>query len=237
MGLTGETRTQLSCVGISTLTNSLLRRGLRNQFLPGIVPVNASAGNMVGPAYTLRLIPAREDIDTLAGLARPDNATLIAVEQCPANAVLIVSAGGETRAATAGDLLAGRLKARGCAGIVTDGGFRDVEGIRGLGFAAYQQRTASAASPGALHAADTQVPIGCAGVAVYPGDIVVGDAEGVVIIPESIAAEVAQEACEAAAYDEFAALKIGEGHPLAGIFPATDRSREAFAAWKSQRTA
>lgn len=231
--LAPHTRSLLENVGISTLTNGLLRRGLRNRFLPGIASVTTGLPNMVGPAYTVRMIPAREDVDTLAALARTDNAMFRAVEECPAGAVLVVDSGGETRAATAGDLLLGRLKVRGCAGVVTDGGFRDVVAVRDLCFPAYQLRTASAASPAALHAADTQVPVGCAGVAVYPGDIVVGDGDGVVIIPHELVEEIAQEAAEATAYDAFASRKIAEGYPLMGIFPATEQSRAEFAAWRT----
>ena len=183
----------LRVVNVATLTNCLLARGLRNIFLHGIAPVGPIAGNMVGEAFTMRFIPAREDVDTMAAYASSEHVQRRAVEECPAGAVLVIDARGDARAASAGDLLIARLKARGAAGIVTDGGYRDIPGVLRTGFPAYQKQTASPASPIVHHAADLNLPIGCAGVAVYPGDIVVGDSEGVVVFPAKYAEEVAAE--------------------------------------------
>lgn len=224
---------RLKHVAVSTITNSLLKRGLRNQFLPGIAPVKAGLPNMVGPAYTLRFIPAREDIDTLALLGRGDSVQRRAIEECPAIAVLVIDSCGIDRAASAGDLMIRRLSVRGCAGIVTDGGFRDTAGIAAVGLPAYQRQTACAASPVALHPVDLDVPICCAGVAVYPGDIVVGDGEGVVIIPADIAEVIAREATEATEYEKFAERQISAGRSLFDVFPATDQSRAEFRLWQS----
>ena len=186
-----ETRTVLLKVGVAVLTNGLLKRGLRNQFLHGITPVARNMPPMAGPAFTLRFIPAREDIDTLATLARPDNPQRRALEACPPGGVLVIDTGNNTRSASAGDLMIGRLKARGCAGIVTDGGFRDIPGVVKVGLPAYQRRTSPPATPIGLHSVDFNVPIGCAGVAVYPADVVVGDSDGVLILPASLADELA----------------------------------------------
>lgn len=221
--------TLLAGASVAALTNALFRRGLRNQYLPGIGPVAAGLPNMVGPAFTLRFIPAREDIDTLAAFAAADNLQRRAFEECPAGAVLVIDAGSERRAACAGDLLVSRLQVRGCAGVVTDGGFRDVAGIRALGFPAYQAQAVAGASPIALHPADLERPIRCAGVAIYPGDILVGDSEGVIAIPPHMAEEVAREASEAAAYQRFAEGEIARGASLFDIFPPTPAALEAFA--------
>jgi regulator of RNase E activity RraA len=234
-GLKPETRALLKTVGVSTLTNGLLKRGLRNQFLHGVAPVVPGLGAMIGPAFTLRFIPAREDIDNLGTFGRPDNVQRRALEDCPSGAVLVIDAGNVGRSASAGDLMIGRLKARGCSGIVTDGGYRDLQGVIKVGLPAYQRQTASSATPVGLHSADMEVPIGCAGVPVYPGDIVVGDAEGVVILPAGIADELAQEAAETTAYDEFAEEKIAEGRSILDIFPATEETRREYDAWRKAR--
>jgi regulator of RNase E activity RraA len=234
--LSAAARALLMRTGVSILTNGLLKRGLRNQFLHGIAPVDPGLPNMVGPACTLRLIPAREDIDTLSFFGRDDNVHRRAIEECPPGAVLVIDSGCDPRSASAGDLLIGRLKMRGCAGIVTDGGYRDIAGVAKLSFPAYQRRTASPATPLGLHAVDANVPIGCAGVAVYPGDVVVGDGEGVVILPAGLVEELAAEAAEASVYDQFAEEKIAEGRPLIGLFPATEASRREYEAWKTKRS-
>lgn len=218
---------------VATVSAILLRRGMRNQCLVGLLPVAAGDEVMVGPAYTLRFIPAREDVDTMAWLARPDNVQRRAIEECPPGAVLVIDAGGSGRAASAGDLMALRLSVRGCAGMVTDGGFRDTRGIAATGLPAYQRQTAPCASPAALHPVDVAQPIGCAGVAIYPGDIVMGDADGVIAIPAHIAGEVAVEAVAASSYEDFAAERIAGGAALFDVFPATEASSDAFRRWQA----
>jgi regulator of RNase E activity RraA len=230
-----ETRTVLLKVGVAVLTNGLLKRGLRNQFLHGITPVARNMPPMAGPAFTLRFIPAREDIDTLATLARPDNPQRRALEACPPGGVLVIDTGNNTRSASAGDLMIGRLKARGCAGIVTDGGFRDIPGVIKVGLPAYQRRTSPPATPIGLHSVDFNAPIGCAGVAVYPADVVVGDSDGVVILPASLADELALEALETATYDEFAEQRIAAGRSIIEIFPPGADVLREYDEWKKSR--
>lgn len=230
-----KTIARLKTVNVSTLTNCLLRRGLRNQFLHGVTPLDPGRPNMVGPAFTLRFIPAREDLDTMANYQLETHVQRRAFEECPPGHVVVVDSRGDHRGASAGDLLIARLKARGGAGIVTDGGYRDLPGILRTGLPAYQRQTASPATPIALHPADLNVPVGCAGVAVYPGDIVVGDSEGVVIVPAHLADEVAAEAVEVMAYEEFAEARIVEGRSIFGLFPATEESRREFEIWKKER--
>ncbi|MFM0348195.1 RraA family protein [Paraburkholderia sp. RL17-347-BIC-D] len=216
---------------VATVSATLLRRGLRNQCLIGIRPVADRTDVMVGPAFTLRFIPAREDIDTMAWLARPDNVQRRAIEECPVGAVLVIDARSCIRAASAGDLMARRLRFRGCAGMVTDGGFRDTAGIVEAGLPAYQRENAPCASPAGLHPVDIGQPIGCAGVAIYPGDFVMGDGEGVIVIPAGIIEDVARDTASASDYEAFAAEEIDNGTALFDIFPATDRSIEAFRRW------
>jgi regulator of RNase E activity RraA len=235
MGLKPEIHALLVRVGVASLTNGLLRRGLRNQFLHGILPVAPSLPTMAGPAFTLRFIPAREDIDSLTALARADTAQRRALEACPLGAILVIDTGNNTRSASAGDLMIGRLKVRGCAGIVTDGGFRDIQGVIKLGLPAYQRQASPPATPIALHPVDFDVPIGCAGVAVYPGDIMVGDSDGVVVLPLGIAEELAQDALEIATYDEFAEQRIAAGRSIIDIFPPSDKVTQEYNEWKKTR--
>lgn len=230
-----ETRALLLKVGVAVLTNGLLKRGLRNQFLHGISPVAPGMPAMAGPAFTLRFIPAREDIDTIEALRRPDNVQRRALETCPPGGVLVIDTGNNARSASAGDLMIGRLKVRGCAGIVTDGGFRDIAGVIKVGLPAYQRRASPPATPIGLHSADMDVPIGCADVAVYPGDIVVGDGDGVVVLPAGIAEELATEALETATYDEFAEQRIAAGRSIIDIFPPADDVLREYREWKKSR--
>lgn len=228
--LSAENRRRLAEVGVSTLTTCLYRRGLRNAYLHGVVPVDRSMPRMVGEAFTLRFVPAREDI-----VDDRNNLHQRAFDECPPGAVLVIDAQRETEACSCGDLLIARLKARGVAGIVTDGGFRDTPDIARLAFPAYHVRAAPPPSFLRLHAVAIGEPIGCARVAVYPRDIVVGDAEGVVVIPARMANEVAAEAHDMTLYDEFAAEQIRGGRSVVGLYPPTEASRAEHAAWRSKR--
>lgn len=225
----------LEGVSTATLTTCLFKRGFRNCFLQDVHPVNPSATPMVGEAYTLRFIPAREDIDLLEAYRDPDHPQRYAVEHCPPGQVLVIDSRGDARAASAGDILVTRLKVRGVAGIVTDGGFRDTPAIARLGFPAYHRRPSAPTGPILHHAADVGLPIGCGGVAVYPGDILVGDGEGVVVIPRHLAAEVAEEAAEMTLYEEWVSLEVRAGRALPGLYPASEESRRRFAAWRAAR--
>jgi regulator of RNase E activity RraA len=205
-----------------------LKRGFRTRLIAGVLPVNRESARMVGPAYTLRFIPAREDLDTMAGYASAENKHRRAIEECPAGHVLVIDARGELGAASAGDIMIGRLKSRGVAGIVTDGGFRDTPDIEALGFPAFHRAPAPPSSPIRHHPLDLDVPIGCGGVAIYPRDIVVGDREGVVVIPSHLADEIATEARDMTLYEEFAASEVAKGRSILGLYPPTEESRREF---------
>ena len=233
--LQANTRAALLRVATSTLTGSLNRRGLRSMFMQDVWPIRPDMARMVGIAFTMRFIPSREDKD---GPGAPGRGTIQsqAMETCPSGHVLVVDSRGDARAASAGDLYVGRLKARGCAGIVTDGGLRDTEGIFKTGLPAYHRRASSPPSPIAHHPCDLNLPIGCGGVAVYPGDIVVGDCDGVVVIPPDIVDEVAQEALATMRYEEFAEAEVARGRALPGLFPvAGEEAKRDFEAWQKAR--
>ncbi|MBO3276945.1 RraA family protein [Pseudomonas schmalbachii] len=229
--LAPETRERLMRVGTANVANALFKRGFRNVYLLGIAPLSADQGQLVGPAYTLRFMPAREDLDSMANYARNDNLHRVAIEQCPEGAVLVIDTGNSTRAAAMGDMMAARLKFRGAAGVITDGGYRDAPAIREVGLPCFQRQAAPPATPIALHPIELNGPVGCAGVPVYPGDVIVGDGEGVVCIPHHLADEIAVEALDAVEYEAFAALHIARGRSILGLFPATPESYAEYQQW------
>jgi regulator of RNase E activity RraA len=231
--LSPGTRDALAHVGTSTLTGILNRRGFKNMFMQEVWPIRPGMPHLVGIAYTMRFIPAREDKarNPAAGPIQQQ-----AVEGCPPGHVLVVDARGDPRAASAGDLYCGRLKARGCAGIVTDGGLRDTDGIARTGLVAYHRRPSSPPSGIVHQPVDLGLPIACGGVAVYPGDVIVGDCDGVVVIPPDIVDAVAGEALSTTLYDEFAEEEVAKGRSLIGLFPgAGEDARRDFEAWKKLR--
>ena len=229
--LSEATREKLARSGAANISNSLLKRGLRNTFLRGLQSLAADQPALVGPAFTLRFIPAREDLDSMALYQREDSLHRRAIEECPPGAVLVMSTGGDTRVSCMGDMMALRLKVRGVSGVVTDGGFRDSPGSRATGLPCFQRESSGPATPITLHPVEFNAPVGCAGVAVYAGDVVVGDAEGVVVIPRHLAEEVAEEAYAVVEYEVFAAAHIRRGRSIFGLFPATSESRAEFERW------
>jgi regulator of RNase E activity RraA len=235
MPLLESTKDALLKVGTSTLTGILHRRNLRNMFMQDVNPLRITQPRMVGLAFTMRFIPSRED---KAGANAPNGGQtqVQAMEECPPGHVLVIDSRGDARAASAGDLYIGRLMARGCSGIVTDGGLRDSEGILKTGLPAYLRRPTSPPSPIVHQPIDLNLPIGCGGVAVYPGDVIVGDCDGVVVIPTDIADAVAEEAVAATLYDEFAEGEVARGRPLPGLFPNVEaEAKKDFEAWKLKR--
>lgn len=229
-----EVREKLMRVGSANVANVLLKHGFRNVMMLGLRPLSGDQPQMVGPAFTLRFIPAREDLDSMANYAKNDNLHRVAIEECPSGAVLVIDAGGNLGASSMGDMMAARLKYRGVQGAVTDGGYRDSPAIKEVGLPCYQRENAPPATPIKLHPISIGEPVGCAGVAVYPGDVVVGDGDGVVVIPRHLVDEVAADALDAVEYEEFAALHIAKGRSILGLFPATPESRAEYDEWVEQ---
>jgi regulator of RNase E activity RraA len=232
--LTAADRERLKQASIATISTCLYRAGVKVTCPHGIRPVAPGLPRMVGEAFTLRFIPMRDDVGGISSYGSGGNVHQRAFEECPPGYVLVMDTRGETRGCSCGDLLIGRLKARGGAGIVTDGGFRDTPDVALLAFPAYQRAPAPAPSFGRLQAVELNVPIGCSDVAVYPGDIIVGDAEGVVVIPSAIAPRIANEAYEMTQYDTFAAEEVARGRSIVGLYPATEASRLEFERWRQQ---
>ena len=234
--LSEATRDKLMKVSVATLATALFKRGLRNQTIQDVRPLRAKGRNMVGPAFTLRYIPAREDLNQLDVFRNPEHPQRKAVEICPPDAVLVMDSRKDPRAASAGDILITRLQMRGVAGVVTDGGFRDAMKIAELEIPAYHNRPSSPTNLTRHQALDLNVPIGCGDAPVFPGDIVVGDDDSVIVIPAHLADEVAEEATEMTAYEDFVSERVKGGESIVGLYPATKQENlEKFAAWRKAK--
>jgi regulator of RNase E activity RraA len=233
--LSEATRARLKTVSVATICTALFKRGLRNQFIQGVQPLAPGRPNMVGEAFTLRYIPAREDLNPITVFQDRTHPQRKAVEDCPPGAVFVIDSRKDPRAASAGSILVTRLMVRGVAGIVTDGGFRDSPEIAQMAIPAYHQRPSAPTNLTQHQALDINVPIGCGDAPVWPGDVVVGDGEGVVVIPAALADEIAAEAVEMTAFEDFVTEKVRGGRSIVGLYPATEeRSRTEFAAWRKE---
>ncbi|MEJ5990524.1 ribonuclease activity regulator RraA [Ramlibacter sp. PS3R-8] len=231
-----ETKSRLMGVSTATLCTALFKRGLRNQFIQDVHPLNAGLPNMVGEAFTLRYIPAREDLNPISVFQDRNHPQRQAVERCPPGAVMVIDSRKNARAASAGGILVSRLMVRGCAGVVTDGGFRDSPEIAAMPFAAYHHRPSAPTNLTLHQALDIDVPIGCGDAPVFPGDIMVGDREGVVVLPAHLADEIAQEAFEMTVFEDFVAGEVMKGRSILGLYPPTDQqARDDFAAWRKAK--
>ncbi|MFZ4534265.1 MAG: ribonuclease activity regulator RraA [Alsobacter sp.] len=234
MSLKPETREMLKTVSTATLCTALFKRGLRNQFIQDVHPLNPAGGPMVGEAFTLRYIPAREDLNPLSVFQDRAHPQRKAVEDCPPGAVMVIDSRKDARAASAGSILVSRLMKRGVAGVVTDGGFRDSPEIAQLAIPAYHHRPSAPTNLTLHQALDINVPIGCGDVAVWPGDVMVGDGEGVVVIPAGIADAIAAEAVEMTAFEDFVTEQVLGGRSILGLYPPTDpQTPGEFAAWRA----
>jgi regulator of RNase E activity RraA len=231
--LSNETRGKLKNVSTATICTALFKRGLHKQFIQDVRPLNGSLGNMVGEAFTLRYIPAREDLNPISVFQNRAHPQRKAIEDCPPGAVMVIDSRKDARAASAGSILVTRLMKRGVAGVVTDGGFRDAPEIAKLTIPAYHNRPSAPTNLTLHQALDINVPIGCGDAPVWPGDVVVGDAEGVVIIPAGIADEIANEAFEMTAFEDFVTEEVLKGRSILGLYPATDdQTMVDFKAWR-----
>lgn len=223
-------------VSVATLCTQLFKRGFRNVYIQNIARLTRpSTGNLVGPAFTMRNIPAREDLDKLSAFENPDHPQRKAIESVPPGHVLVIDCRGETRVASGGQILTTRLKVRGAAGLVSDGPVRDSAQIAQMDFPVY---CAGGSAPLNLifhHAIDLDVPIGCGGVAVYPGDMIVGDEEGVVVIPRHLADEVAVDAVEQEKLEAFVLERIEGGAKLPGTYPPNEDTKAAYASWRKEK--
>ncbi|MGL4324867.1 MAG: ribonuclease activity regulator RraA [Beijerinckiaceae bacterium] len=233
MALSNATREKLKRVSTATLCTALFKRGLNRQFIQDVHPLGARKENMVGEAYTLRYMPAREDRNPISVFQNRAHPQRKAVEECPPGAVMVIDSRKDARAASAGSILVTRLMKRGVAGIVTDGGFRDAPEIAALEIPAYHQRPSAPTNLTLHEAIEINGPVGCGDAPVFPGDIIVGDGEGVVVIPAHMADDIAHEAAEMTAFEDFVTEKVLEGRSILGLYPPTDpQSTTDFTAWR-----
>ncbi|MFV0336424.1 MAG: ribonuclease activity regulator RraA [Tropicimonas sp.] len=233
-----ETLARLSRASTATVATLLLKRGYLNAFVQGVVPLGAGKRPLIGPAYTLRYIPARPDTDPIEAFREPDHPQRIAIEECPEGAVLVMDCRQDASAASAGSILLTRLQIRGAAGVVSDGGIRDAAGAAALEMPVFAARPSAPTNLTKHHAVDIGLPIACGGVAVYPGDIVLGDSDGVMIIPRHLADEIAEESVGMELFEAFVLEEVRRGVPIRGLYPPTDPGTLGrFKDWQARREA
>ncbi|MBF8175677.1 ribonuclease activity regulator RraA [Streptomyces olivaceus] len=231
-----EVLADLGRASTATLATQLYRRGIRQPFLVGLNPVGSRFQGFVGVARTMRFIPAREDIDPMDDPYRTGNVLQWeAVERVGPGEVIVVDSRNDITAASAGDMLVTRAMKRGAAAFVTDGAFRDGAAIAELGFPVYSRAITATTRPASFHVAELDVPIGCAGVAVYPGDILVGDRDGIIVVPRTLAPEIAGPAAEQEALENYLHSRVQQGEELWGVYPPNDRTLAEYREWRGAR--
>jgi len=225
------TRQALEGVTTATLTTVLLKKGLRNVWIRGALPVaERLPARRVGRAFTLRFVPAREDLATPASWASPIS-TRAAIEAMPTGAIAVVDAMGTTDAGIFGDILCARMARRGVAALITDGVVRDLAGVLATGLPVWCRGTAAPASVNGLTFVGWQEPIGCGGVAVMPNDVIVADGDGAVVIPADLVGDVVAAAVEQERLEGWIMGEVESGVALPGLYPANDATRARYDAW------
>ena len=216
-------------ISTATLTMQLLKRDIRRSYLAGPQPLQPGGERLVGPAFTLRFIPGREDVSTRESYAAP-NSLRDAIEAMPEGVVAVIDTRGEAGAGSLGDILAGRMKQRGVAGAVSDGPMRDVAGVRAVGLPIWCTGSVAPPSISALWFADWQLPVGCGGVAVFPGDIMVADDDGAVVVPQALAEEIAGDGAEQERLEAWILKQIERGVPVKGLYPPDEETLAQYRA-------
>ncbi|MEM1430451.1 MAG: ribonuclease activity regulator RraA [Pseudomonadota bacterium] len=227
-------RALLEGCSVPAVVSTLFRMGYQNVFLRGVRPLAPEAPTMVGPAMTLRTIPIREDMRAAIAEGRAENLQARAFDEAAAGEVLVCEAAGVTETALLGDMVATAFQVRGVAGIVLDGGVNDRAAIEGIGLPVYAAGDAALPFTSHRHITALNEPIGCGGVAIFPGDVMIGDRNGVAAIPQGVLAEVAEQAREREELEQFCAARLREGAPLAGTYPPDE---DTIAAFRAQRRA
>jgi regulator of RNase E activity RraA len=222
----------LTKVSTATLTTVLLKHGLRNVWIRGTRPIAPGQPRIVGRAFTLRFVPAREDLATPASWGSPIS-TRAAIEAMPEGCIAVVGAMRTTDAGIFGDILCARMKKRGVAALVTDGVVRDVEGVLGTGLAVWCQGTAAPPSVAGLTFVGWQESIDCGGVAVFPNDVIVVDQDGAVLIPAAMLDEIVNESVEQERLEAWIMEQVGQGAELPGLYPPNEANKAKYQAWKA----
>lgn len=229
-------RAQLMEIPVPTLSAVLYARGLRSRFLHGLAPADPAAPRMVGPAATIRAIPVREDLRDAVARGEAPNLHRSFLSEIPAGAVLVFATGGARHVSVLGDIIATALSRQGVAGAVIDTGVADLPAVTALSLPVFHAGgSAPVPSGAAVMIADRGLQVGIGNVAIFPGDIMVGDAAGVVCIPAEIAAAVADEAAAKLHLEDWIQAEIAGGAPLEGLYPPSQSTKARYAAWKAGR--
>jgi regulator of RNase E activity RraA len=231
MASDSEIKSILSGVSTATLTTILLKKGLRNVWIRGAMPIRPGQGRIVGRAFTLRFVPAREDLATPESWSSPKS-TRAAIEAMPEGSIAIVDAMGVTDAGIFGDILCARMVKRNVAALVTDGVVRDLEGVLGTGLPVWSRGTSAPPSVAGLTFVDWQQPIGCGGVAIFPGDILVVDSDGAVVVPAAFVDEILELAPEQERLEGWIIQEVNLGAALPGLYPANAENKARYEQWK-----
>jgi regulator of RNase E activity RraA len=235
MSLDPKIAAALAGVSTATITTVLLRKGLRNVWMRGPKPLRAGQPRLVGRAFTMRFVPAREDLATPESWASP-RSTRAAIEAMPEGAIAVIDAMGITDAGVFGDILCARMVKRGVAALVTDGVVRDVAGVLGTGLPVWCQGWAASPSVAGLTFVNNwQEPIGCGGVAIFPDDVIVVDDDGAVVIPQKLVEEVAATAVAQEQLEEWILGEVNKGAALPGLYPANAENKARYEAWAAGR--
>lgn len=234
MALTDSQRKALEGITTATLTTVLLKKGVRNSWMRGPKPLRAGQARLVGEAFTLRFVPMREDLATPESWSSP-RSTRAAIEDMPAGCIAVIDAMGQQEAGVFGDILVSRMAKRGVAGLVTDGVMRDGEGVLGTGLPVWAQGVSAPPSIAALTFVGWQEPIGCGGVAVYPGDVVVADDDGAVLIPQALLEAVIEAGVEQERLEGWLLSEVERGEKLPGLYPPNEETRKRYEAWKAEQ--
>ncbi|KAA3652294.1 MAG: ribonuclease activity regulator RraA [Proteobacteria bacterium] len=222
--LKDSTKELLDLVSTATLHTALFKRGFRNTYIQGVHRINTAKVKMVGQAFTLRYIPAREDVDTVAAFKDPKHPQRVAVETVPPGMILVNDCRQDASAASAGSILLTRLQYRECAGFVSDAGIRDADTAAEMALPIFCAKPSAPTNLTKHHGVDIQVPIGCGGVAVNPGDVLVGDGDGVIVIPLEIVDDIATEAVAMERFESYVLTKVGSGSQVIGLYPPNEEA-------------
>jgi regulator of RNase E activity RraA len=221
-------------VTTATITTMLLKKGIRHCWINGAMPLVPGGARPVGPAFTLRFVPAREDLATPESWGKPIS-TRAAIEAMPEGCIAVADAMGVTTAGIFGDILAMRMARRGVAALVTDGVIRDKAGVVATKLPVWCQGTAAPASVNGLTFVGWNEPIACGGCAIFPGDVIVADDDGAVVIPQALVDFVAAEGEEHERYESWVVSEVERGVPLPGLYPPNEEAKACYQAWKAKR--
>ncbi|MDP1630611.1 MAG: ribonuclease activity regulator RraA [Caulobacter sp.] len=234
MPLDPALKATLEAISTGTLTTILLKKGLRNVWLRGAAPWSSGERRVAGPAFTMRFVPAREDLATPESWASP-RSTRAAIEAMPEGAVVVIDATGCTDAGVFGDILCARMVKRGVTAMITDGVIRDAVGVRATGLPVWCAGVAAPPSVAGVTFVGWQEPIGCGGVAIFPDDVIVADQDGAVVIPAALVVEVADLGVEQERFEGWVVSEVGRGVVLPGLYPPDEDTRARYAAWKQSQ--